>query len=108
MKKTSTVKIVLTSLPTITSARHVAEELITEKIAACVNLVPKIESIYQWKGVVEKSNEILLVIKTNQRNLRRLEKIIGEYHPYETHEFLVVAPAGGSNKYLDWIVGTLG
>jgi periplasmic divalent cation tolerance protein len=74
------------------------------RLAACVNIISgPIESIYRWKGKVEKARERLLVIKTSANRLKRLEREVRRLHSYETPEFLVMVVAGGSKAYLSWL-----
>jgi periplasmic divalent cation tolerance protein len=68
-----------------------------------VNLVPGIESHYWWRGKVERSSEVLLLMKTTVQKLARLEKLVLEKHPYDTPEFVVLPLTAGNRKYLKWI-----
>jgi len=91
------------TVPDRATARRVARAVLTAKAAACVNIVPGVESHYWWKGKIEKGRELLLIMKTSQARLRALERWVKEVHPYETPEFVVTPLKAGSEPYLDWI-----
>ena len=95
--------IVLTTLSGDADAASLARLLIDERLAACVNVLPVMTSIYRWKGVVEQDREQQLVIKTTAPRLEALETRLRALHPYEVPEFLVIDVAGGSAAYLDWL-----
>ena len=77
--------------------------LVSSRLAACVQILPGIESHYRWKGKKETSKEILLVIKTSARLYKPLEKAILKHHPYEVPEVVCLPITQGSKPYLDWI-----
>ncbi len=111
MPRPTRCQLVLVTSPDLKTARALAKAFLTDRLVACVNLIPKIESHYWWKGRLERGNEVLLVMKTTQARLRALEKRVHELHPYQTPEFLVVPVGRGSAAYLAWIgaeVGTQG
>lgn len=95
--------VVITTFETIDSARQFGTHLIESQLAACVNLVPGVESIYRWKEKVEQENEIIALIKTRREKLDELERRFQEKHPYEEPEFVVIDVEAGSSGYLDWI-----
>jgi periplasmic divalent cation tolerance protein len=95
--------IVLVTVPDLKTARRVAKAALQARLAACVNLVPRLESHYWWLGKLESSTEILLLLKTRSTTLSRLEAFIMAEHPYETPEFLVVSVRSGNKKYLAWL-----
>ena len=95
--------LVLTTLPADADAAGLGRMLVEERLAACVNLLPVMTSVYRWKGGIEQDREQQLVIKTTASRLRDLEARIRELHPYEVPEFLVIGIAGGSDRYLDWL-----
>lgn len=95
--------IVFSTFPDMETARRIGRILIEEKLAACVNLISKVESIYQWKAEVESATEVLAVIKTVQGKYIRLEARIGELHPYELPEVMALSIQGGSLPYLNWL-----
>ena len=97
------IKIVRCSFPDMVSARQIGTNIIRKQLAACVNLIPKIESIYQWDGKIQSESEILGIFKTKREILKKLESEISILHPYEIPEFIVLAPEGVSSKYLGWI-----
>jgi periplasmic divalent cation tolerance protein len=72
-------------------------------LAACVNVIPGIESVYRWEGQIEQANEILLVIKTTAERLATLESSLAELHSYDTPEILALPVIAGSKKYLSWL-----
>jgi periplasmic divalent cation tolerance protein len=84
-------------------ARKIANLLVERKLAACVNLVPQIESIYRWQGKVESSREWLLLIKTTEKKFPELQKAIRELHSYEVPELIAIGIEDGSADYLAWI-----
>lgn len=84
-------------------AGPIAEELVRRELAACVNIVAGVRSVYRWKGAVEHDEESLLVVKTTRDALAALEEALAELHPYETFELVAVDVSGGSRAYLDWI-----
>jgi periplasmic divalent cation tolerance protein len=95
--------IVLTTIGSGTDSRTLASVLIHERLAACVNVLPEMESTYRWKGGVESERERQLVIKTTADRVPALQARLQELHPYELPEFLVLAVGGGSEKFLEWI-----
>jgi periplasmic divalent cation tolerance protein len=76
---------------------------VKEKLAACVHILPKIESIYRWQGKIEEANECVLLAKTTERNVEKTIQKIRSLHPYEVPEILVLPPVGGLKDYLDYV-----
>ena len=94
--------IVLTTLAADADAISLARALVTERLAACVNVLPAMMSVYRWKGNVEEEREQQLVIKTSAEQLGALQAWLLAHHPYETPELLVLE-ASGSAAYLRWV-----
>jgi periplasmic divalent cation tolerance protein len=84
-------------------AHSIARRLVHERLAACVNIVGPIRSVYRWRDAVEDEAEFLLLIKTRASLLRRVERRVIELHSYEVPEVLALAPSGGSAAYLGWL-----
>jgi len=95
--------LVLTNLPDSVSAEKLAEALIREKLAACVNMLAPCISMYEWQGKLEKTTEIPMLIKTTIPCYPALEAAIIELHPYELPEIIHVPITGGFNAYLSWV-----
>ena len=100
--------IVLTTLPIEKDAEEFAAQLVEERLAACVNVLPAMRSVYRWKDVIERADERQLIIKTSAARLPGLEARIRELHPYEVPEFIVLAIVQGSADYLSWLSGVVG
>jgi periplasmic divalent cation tolerance protein len=96
-------RIVLTTSASHEEARKIAHGLVERRVAACVNIVTKIESIYRWQGKVEESKEVLLIIKTTEAAAARVKDAIREVHSYELPECIVISITDGSESYLKWI-----
>jgi periplasmic divalent cation tolerance protein len=103
MKPAANFSIVLITAPDLKTARALAKAALDARLIACANLVPKIESHYWWQGKIERGAEVLLILKTTKSKLAALEKLVLAKHPYDTPEFLVLAPSAGSRKYLAWL-----
>lgn len=95
--------IVLTTLGAQADAAAFARVLVDERLAACVNVVPEMTSVYRWKGAIEEDREQQLIIKTTSDRVAALEARFHELHPYEVPEFLVIGVTGGSPAYLEWL-----
>ena len=95
--------VVLTALGAQLDAEKIASALVEERLAACVNVIPGVVSVYRWKGAVEKENELVLVIKTMAQQVDALKARLVELHPYELPEVVVIPIAGGHQPYLDWL-----
>lgn len=98
-----TVLACLATCPDSQTAERIAETLVAEGHAACVNLVPGITSIYRWQGVIERSSEVLLVIKTTEAGFATLRDRLVELHPFELPELIAVPVGPGLPAYLDWV-----
>jgi periplasmic divalent cation tolerance protein len=94
--------LVLTTCPH-DAAHALAASILRDQLAACVNIVPGLQSVYRWQGAVEEGQELLLLIKTTQACYHRLERHIRANHPYELPEIIAVDIAAGSADYLAWI-----
>lgn len=99
-------RIVMTTAGSVDEARRIAEGLLERKLAACVNIVPKIVSIYRWKGKVEEAEEWLLWVKTSVA-FERVRDAILEMHSYELPECLSISIENGSPEYLEWLVDSV-
>ena len=96
--------VLLSTVATRDDAERIAQALVERRLAACVNVVPGVVSVYRWKGKVEKEGELLLVIKTRGERLEDLKSaLLAGLHPYEVPELVVLPVAGGHAPYLDWI-----
>ena len=95
--------IVLTTFPADKDPAALAKTLVDEKLAACVNVLPVMRSIYSWKGVTEQADERQLVIKTTAERVAALGARIRALHPYEVPEFVVIPIVQGSADYLSWL-----
>lgn len=96
-------RLVLSTAGSEDEARKIAHHLIERQLAACVNIVPQIESIYRWQGKVESSREWLLVIKTTAARFEDVQKAIRALHSYDLPECVAIAIDDGSPDYLEWI-----
>ena len=95
--------IVLTTLPADADGRAFGRTLVEERLAACVNLLPVMDSVYRWEGQVEHDTERQVIVKTSRDRVAALWERIRELHPYETPEFVVLNIQDGSDAYLRWI-----
>jgi periplasmic divalent cation tolerance protein len=84
-------------------ARKIGRGVVEKKLAACANIVPGVESIYRWKGRVERAREVLVIMKTTANRLPDLEREVKRLHSYEVPEFIVLPLTAGSRDYLNWI-----
>lgn len=96
--------IVLSTAPDGETAERIANALVNERLAACVNLVPGLVSIYHWKGAVSRDPEVLCLAKTRRALLARLAKRLKELHPYEVPELIALPVAAGARTYLQWLL----
>ena len=96
-------RIALVTAPDLRTARRLAKAALQARLAACVNLLPGVQSHYWWKSKIESSPEVLLLFKTRHSQLPKLEKLILAEHPYDTPEFIVLPILRGNRRYLAWI-----
>jgi len=99
--------VVLTTAKDVDEAEHIAERLIDERLAACVNVLPAVSSTYRWKGRVEHAGEVLLLMKTSNEKLDRLMARVKELHSYKIPEILALPIERGSPEYLKWLEDSL-
>jgi periplasmic divalent cation tolerance protein len=99
------VLVVLTTWPSVDKARAAARTFVEEKLAACANIVPGVESIYRWKGAVETSAEVLVVFKTTIARYQAFETRLLELHEYEVPEIVALRVNDGLPRYLRWVEG---
>ena len=95
--------LVITNLPDREAALAVAERLVTERLAACVNVLGECTSVYRWKGELERAAEVTLLVKTRAALYPRVEAAIRGLHPYELPEIVAVPISAGLPGYLEWI-----
>jgi periplasmic divalent cation tolerance protein len=86
-------------------ALTIADSLVETQLAACVNVLPSVQSIYRWQGKVETAQEVLLVIKTTQERYPAVRDRIAQLHSYDTPEIIAMPIIDGSDKYLAWLRG---
>lgn len=108
MSDTSEHIIVLCTCPDGQTATIIADKLVAEGMAACVNIVPGVMSVFQWQGNIEHDDELLLLIKSRQDCYPELEVMIRQLHPYELPEIIAVSIERGLSGYLEWIDQTTG
>ena len=96
-------RIVLTTAASKAEAQRIARSLVERKLAACVNVVGPIESVYRWKGAVEAAEEFLCIAKTTAAATEAVQAAIKELHSYELPECVVLTIEAGGEEYLAWI-----
>jgi len=101
----SDVVILLSNFPDADSARAAVRALVEEHLAACGNIIPGVESIYEWKGAIETSAEVTVILKTVAARAEEAQTRLRSLHPYEVPEILRLPVAGGWPDYLAWVAG---
>lgn len=97
------VRIVLTTIGIEADAAGLARALVDERLAACVNILPPMTSVYRWKGTIEQEPEHQILIKTTADRVDALQTRLRQLHPYEVPEFLVLEVSSGAAAYLAWV-----
>ena len=97
------VSVIYSTIDKIQDARRIAHTLVEEQLVVCVNIIPKIESIYRWKGKIENDEECVLIAKTTDKNVKKTMKRIKALHTYELPDIIVLPIIGGLKDYLDYI-----
>lgn len=100
--------LVLTTVAGDFDARALARELVEARVAACVNILPAVQSVYRWEGRVTEDSEQLLLIKTTAERVDALREELFRRHPYDVPEFVVLPVAGISDAYGAWLAGSVG
>jgi len=102
MKETAL--LVYCTVPDVSSAKNIAQLVVSRKLAACCNIISQVESVYRWEGKVEEAKELLLLIKTTEKRYEQLEKEIKMVHPYTVPEIIAIPIGQASQAYLDWMI----
>ena len=100
-------QLILCTCPDSQVAEQLATSLVEQSLAACINIIPGLTSIYRWQGKLEKGTEVLLLIKTIREHYAAVEAAIRQQHPYELPEIIAVTLDEGSSDYLRWITTSL-
>lgn len=103
MKTAANFTVVLVTAPDLKTARELARAALEARLVACANLVPRIESHYWWRGKLERSAEVLVLMKTRKPRLAALERLVLARHPYDTPEIVALPLSAGTERYLTWI-----
>ena len=98
------VAIVYTTINDIKDARKIAHTLVEEQLVACVNIIPSVESVYSWEGKIQNDEEIVIIAKTVDDNVKKTIERIKKLHSYELPDIIVLPIIGGHKEYLDYIV----
>jgi periplasmic divalent cation tolerance protein len=98
------VLIVLTNCPDTEDADRLARTLVEQKLAACVNRLPAVNSVYRWQGAVERAIDVPLLIKSTRERLPEIQEVIRALHPYEVPEIVAIPVVAGLPAYLRWVV----
>ena len=93
----------MVTCPNKTVARRIATALVTRRLAACVNLLPGVESTFRWQGKIDRCREVLLLIKTTRGRFGSLARVLVRLHPYEVPEVIALPITAGSAPYLQWV-----
>jgi periplasmic divalent cation tolerance protein len=93
------------TFPEIETARRIAQQLVTENLAACANIIPAVESIYRWQDKIENAQEILVFFKTTAARYAAFQDRLKSLHPYEVPEIICLRIADGLPEYLRWVSG---
>ena len=101
----SDLRVVFVTAPEAAVGRQIAHSLVESHLAACVNLVPGVTSIYRWQDEIQEDSEVLLVIKTRESRCADLAERVAQLHPYDVPEVLTLPVNGGSETYLSWLRG---
>lgn len=96
--------LVMTNLPDRTAAERIAKNLVTEGVAACVNILADCTSVYHWEGKLNRTSEVPLLIKTTKAAYPRLQDALRKLHPYEVPEIIALPVSAGLPEYLNWVV----
>jgi periplasmic divalent cation tolerance protein len=107
MSNTADALVVLTTMEKQEDGARLAALLVERELAACVQILPPMVSIYRWQGAIERANEVLILIKTTRAAYPRLETTIKENHPYQTPEILALPVEAGSDDYLNWLAASV-
>jgi len=102
------VLLALSTFPDQETARSISNELITEKFAACANILPAVQSIYRWKEEIESGNETLVLFKLSEDRQSEFQERLQSLHPYEVPEIIFVPVSGGLPEYLRWVTENCG
>jgi periplasmic divalent cation tolerance protein len=102
------VVVVLSTVPDSATAQRIAESLVSERLAACVNVFEGVRSIYRWSGMVQREREVLMVLKTTSEAVQQLRMRLVELHPYDVPEVLALGVTDGHVPYLDWVRAEVG
>src|SRR5574343_120654 len=97
------IQLVITNCPDEETANRIALAIVEAKLAACVNILPRVQSVYRWQGAVESAAEVPLLIKTTAAAYPALETAIRELHPYDVPEIIALPIAAGLPAYLNWV-----
>lgn len=99
-----TIRIVLCTFPSADEARQIGTALVEKQLAACVNLIPAVESIYRWQGKVEQAAEMLAIFKTSAAAYPEFARELSTLHPYEVPEIIALEPAAVADSYRRWVL----
>jgi len=102
-KSVGQVLVILVTAVNQEEARKIGKEMVNAKLAACANIIPRIQSIYRWKGKVVKAQEVLIILKSTRPRYRALEKAIKAMHTYETPEIIGLPVIEGLDQYIGWV-----
>jgi Uncharacterized protein involved in tolerance to divalent cations len=105
MEESQKIVLVMTNLPDRPAAEGLADRLVADRLAACVNILAPCTSVYRWQGKLERAEEVPLLIKTPAALYGKVEQTIKECHPYELPEIVAVPLAAGLPAYLAWVAG---
>ena len=98
----------LSTFPDAETARRISNQLVTEKFAACANILPAVESIYRWKEKIETAGEVIVFFKTTSDRKKAFQKKLRSLHPYEIPEIIFIPLSNGLPEYLRWVADNCG
>ncbi len=103
MQQNTDAVVLLTTVPNEQCGKDLANQLLSARLAACINLLPEMSSMYYWQDKIECDTEHQMLIKTNRKHLTAIEQLMQKHHPYDIPELIVLEITSGSNDYLNWM-----